>query len=139
MQGNVTEIAGQLQKLTKSPQHKGKKFPLVALFRDIKENIEDTRIKIKAHLAIFTLTQENYSSDERETKTFNPILRPVFEELVNQLQNSPAFNAPSLKEMAIEKYDCFFYGSVQNNKNPFGDRVDAIDITSISLTLNNNC
>lgn len=139
MQGNVMEVSGQLLKLTKSPQHKGKKFPLVVLFRDIKEGIEDTGIKFKAHFAIFTLTQETYSSDEREVKTFNPILRPIFEEIVNQLQNSAAFNAPSLKELAIEKYDCFFYGSVQNNKNPFGDRVDAIDVTSISLSLNNNC
>jgi hypothetical protein len=140
MQGNVIEINTQLQILTKSKVHKGKKFPLVALFRDIKEvpQIDDS-VSFKCKFGIFTLTDQNYSSDQREEKTFVPVLRPIYEEILNQLSLSTAFGMPNVKDLQIDKWDCFFYGSVQNNKNQFSDFVDAIEVQNISLNLKSIC
>lgn len=135
MQGNVVEVNTRLQSMTNSGQHKGKKFPLVVLFRDIKERITIDGIEFNCKVGIFTLTQPTYTADEREEKTFIPILRPIFEELLNQFSVSKAFGQPTVKDMEIDKWDCFFYGSVQGNKNQFNDKVDAIEISNIKLKL----
>lgn len=143
MQGNIAEVNARLQEMTNSPQHKGKKYPLFVLFRDIKEGLNEERFGLStafnAKFAIFTLTNPKYTSDQREEKTFTPILRPILEEIINQISKSKAFGMPTVKQMKIEKWDCFFYGSSQNNKNPFGDYLDAIEVPSISLVLKNKC
>lgn len=147
IQGNKKEILSVLQAMTKGPKTKDKKYPVIALFRDVKENLFEMKDGISttfnAHLAIFTLTSPTYRADEREEKVFKKILIPIFEEFIRQLGKSKAFGMPTVKEMAIKKWDCYFYGSgfADGNKdrNILLDFVDAIDIESISLKLKNIC
>lgn len=151
MQGNIKEVNAKLTKLTQSPDHKGKKYPLVILFRDIKEDLSESQYgyqtEFNAKIAIITLTQATYDTEQREQNTFMPILIPVFQELIDQIRLSSAFGMPTVEQMRIEKYDCYFYGSGLaasaaergNDKNLFNDFVDAIDVQNISLKLNNIC
>ena len=143
MQGNIIEVNTRLQGMTNSPQHKGKKYPLVVLFRDLKEKISQERhgfgTSFNAKFAIFTLTDPKYTSDQREEKTFTPILRPILEKMITNISASSIFGMPTVEQMKIEKWDCFFYGSSQNNKNIFGDYLDAIEVPNISLVLKSKC
>ena len=141
--GNMKEISQQLTELTASPVHKGKKFPLVVLFRDIDETLTESLNGIttgfNCRMAIFTLTESTYNSDQRETKTFKPVLRPILEAFLNQLSQSSVFGMPKIADMKVKKADCFFYGSALAGANPFNDFVDAIEVQNISLKLKNIC
>lgn len=143
MQGSLLEITGVLDTYTKSPTYKDKKYPLVCFIRDVKETITQQisglGTSFKCRILIVTLTSQDLRADDRELKNFKPILIPIFEELIRQFEKSTLFGMPRVSDLAITKYDCYFYGTAQNNKNIFNDRVDAIDIESISLNLKNHC
>lgn len=152
MHGNPKEIMAVLQAMSEGPKTKDNKFPLVALFRDIKENVELQRFGLassfNAHIGIFTLTDPKMRAEERQARTFKPILLPIFESLVNNISKSVLFGQPPINDMKIKKWDCYFYGSGMNpdrspsspgNKNMFNDWVDAVEIESISLKLKNIC
>jgi hypothetical protein len=140
--GNLMEIEKQLVDLSNSPADKNKKFPLFVLFRDIKEKLDEERFgfntSFPCKFGIFTLTEQEYNSDQREEKTFKPVLRPILKEVINQIQLSSTFGMPNSKSLNIQKSDCFFYGSVLNNKNQFSNKVDAIE-ASINVTIHNKC
>lgn len=143
MHGNLKEITTQLEGLSKSPAHKNKKFPLIALFRDIKESLSDGQFGIdttfNCKFAIFTLTEATYDSNQREEKNFKLILRPVLSEIINQIRQSVVFGMPTLESLKLEKWDCFFYGTTKDDKNSLNDYVDAIEVSNISLKIKTDC
>lgn len=148
MQGNIKEVANVLQQMANSREAKDKRYPLVVLFRDIAENVSINNnglySSFKARIGIFTLTNPTFRADEREAKNFKPILVPIFEELVYQLGKSSIFGKPTVSDLQIRKWDCYFFGTEQGKqdakgKNPFNDFIDAIDVESISLNLKNIC
>lgn len=144
MQGNLLEITGVLQLYTNAgAPFKNQKYPLVILVRDVKEKVTEGKdgpgTTFKARLLIVTLTDPNLRANDREIRNFKPVLLPIFDEFTRQLSKSKAFRMPTLKDMDITKWDCYFYGTRENNKNIFNDYIDAIDIESISLNLKTIC
>lgn len=143
MQGPILEITNVLQSYTNSPDYKNKKYPLVILIRDFKEQDElqlhGIGSSFKPQLLIITLTNPTYRSDQREENNFKPILRPIYAELLNQLSKSKLFGMPRIKDMKPVRCEHFFYGTSQNNKNIFNDFIDAIEIESIALNIKNFC
>ncbi len=143
MHGNEKEIMTTLQSMTDAPATKNAKYPLVALFRDIQEEVIQQRnglsIKCKPHLAIFNLTDKTYRAEERKVKSFDKVLQPIFEEFIRQLTKSKAFGMPLVKDMFIKKWDCYFYGTQKAQANVLNDYVDAIEIETITLQLKNIC
>lgn len=144
MHGHPKEIVNVLQEYTNSPTHKNSKYPLIALMRDIREELSDQQhgfgTDFKARIVICTLTKETLRADDREIKNFIPILNPVFEEFIYQLSQSVDFGMPTISEMKIVKHDRYYWGSQVADKNVFNDCIDAIEIESISLKINQiNC
>ena len=122
------------------------KYPLVALFKDIRETLIDGPVGIessfKCKFAILTLTTPDYRHDEREETNFKPVLIPILEGMLKQFTHSAQFGMPTMQQMNVQATDCYFYGTGfnQDNKNPFSDYVDAIEVESISLNIKNlNC
>lgn len=118
-------------------------YPLVVLFKDInyKVNIaiNGFELTFPVKIGIFVLTEPTYRHDERRDKNFIPVLVPIMEELLRQLNYSPAFFRPKVNDMGINATNCYFYGSELNNKNQFSDSVDAIELNIKTLRLKNNC
>lgn len=143
MHGNVKEITNVLKSMSDGSETKDKKYPLIALFRDVKEELEEQRFgfgsSFNAHLGIFNVTNPKLRAEDRKVTSFDNILIPIFEEFIRQLSHSVAFGQPRVNDMKIIKWDCYLYGSSLNDKNIFGDYVDAIDIERISLKLKNIC
>lgn len=143
MHGHPKEIVNVLQAYTNSPEKKNEKYPLVALFRDIREDIENQRFGLgttfKCRFVICTLTSPTLRADDREQQNFKPILIPIFEEIIKQISKSKLFGMPNIKDMKIVKYDRYFWGSEQVEKNKLNDYIDAVEVESISLTLKNIC
>lgn len=143
LQGSKREIMTVLQAWSDSPEKKDKRYPLVALFRDVKEKmlVHNYGMVSEAplHLAIFTLTDPTFRADTREELNFKPILHPIFSELIRQFTLSDLFEAPTVENMKIVKWDCYFYGTQPAEKNVLNDYIDAIDIESITLKVKPIC
>lgn len=141
-QGTVKEITAILTGYTTAP-FKDQKYPLVILVRDIREKVNKQLFGLgssfKCRVLIVTITSPNLRADDRETQNFKPILLPIFEELIRQVSKSKLFGMPRINDMEIIKWDCYFYGTRENDKNIFNDYIDAIDIESITLNTKNIC
>jgi len=143
MHGHPKEIVQRLADLGKGSETKDKKYPLVALFRDIKEKItqgaQGLNSKFKVHLVICVFTEAKYRADEREEKNFIPILHPIVEHLIQQLTESSEFGCPSIDELELEKWDRYFWGTQSMDAQILLDRVDAVEIENITLSQSYFC
>jgi hypothetical protein len=143
MSGNLLEISNRLTEMTNSPNPliSNGKYPLVALFKDITEDIiqgdKGLESTFDAKLGIFTLSTQTDRHDQRRDKNFIPILIPILEKMIDVISRSTQFGMPDIKSMRLKATNCYFYGSTLNNKNQFNDFVDAIEIERISLNIKN--
>ena|SRR6478672_125797 len=142
MHGHPKEIVAVLQGYTDSPEHKDKKYPLIALLRDVPETIGQGNCGLssesKNRIVICTLTDPEFRADQREAASFDKVLIPVFEEFVNQLGLSSAFGCPTVDELNILKWDRYYWGSQVMDSNTLNDYIDAIDIERIMLKMANS-
>lgn len=145
MHGHPKEIVYVLQSYTQAANDlKNSKYPLIALLRDIKEEVSyDSMgpvISFNARLVICTLTSPNLRADEREVRNFKPILLPILEELVNQITQSQLFGCPSKESMQLVKWDRYFWGTQAADKNVLNDYIDAVEVERMRLRIyTNNC
>lgn len=142
MHGHLKEITAVLQSMA-TADTKNKKYPLIALLRDFKETISEVKDGYQAsarpRLLIATRTLPNRRAEERKEKNFDPVLIPILENLMIQISKSNLFGRPSAADMNVVKWDCYFYGTGNNDKNLFNDYIDAIDVEGISLKAKNIC
>src|SRR4051794_19976243 len=78
--GPPDEVIETLQEMSTTQKHQLKKYPLVALLEDIGIQIGRKTGYFgttTVNFIIATQTEALYKSDERETKSFIPILRPT--------------------------------------------------------------
>lgn len=143
MHGHPKEIVMVLQAMTNAPATKDKKYPLFCLFRDVKEKLVEGQYgfdtAFNPRIVICTITKPEYRAEKRKEVNFDPILIPILAEFINQVKMSAVFNAPTLKDLDITKWDRYFWGSDLAGKNPLNDYIDAVEIESIKLKLNNIC
>lgn len=145
LHGHPKEIVTTLQAYTNSTgPKKNQKYPLVALFRDIREEIVQQQYGLggpfKCSFIICTLTKASDRADDRERKNFKPILLPIFDKLIKQISLYEGFGTPTIDEMKIVKWDRYFWGTQSLDKNVLNDCVDAIEVETISLqNINNIC
>lgn len=144
MHGHPKEILSVLQSYTQAGNDlKNCKYPLIALLRDVKEEILEDGMGMKstfnARLVICTITSPNFRADEREVHNFKPILYPILEELIQRIMKSPVFGMPSRASMRLIKWDRYFWGTQAADKNILNDYIDAIEIERMLLTVNQNC
>lgn len=140
MYGHPREISNRLQDLTNSPTESHKKFPLVILFTDITidKDIPGFYGSARLRMLIANFTEPNYISEQRTELNFKPILHPIKDELINQISLSRRFTFED--ELQYSETDMYFYGSQINDKNIFGDYIDAIELKDIRINIRNkNC
>jgi hypothetical protein len=141
MQGNGVEITNKLQSLTNGVTTKDKKYPLIWLFRDLKETLIASKngfdVSCRAKIVILSLTKIDYDSDKRESENFKKVLRPIFNYFIESITKSTDFGMPKLEELKIEKYERFYWGSSQVQQKT-NDPVDAIEM-DINLVVKNIC
>lgn len=133
--GHPLEIGKRLQELTQSVTLANEKFPLIILFTDITidRNTPGFYGSTNLHLLVCTLTEPNYTSEQRTDTNFIPVLHPIKRELLNQLERHIGFSWP--QEPTHQETDCYFYGSLLNGKNVFNDYIDAIELRNVRINL----
>jgi hypothetical protein len=137
MYGHPLEIVKRLQELSNSITQKDKKFPLVILFTDIRIDRETPGFYGSTSLRILVanITQPEYISEQRTELNFKPVIHPIKEELIKQIERHYQFTFP--ENITFSETDMYFYGSSINNKNIFNDYIDATEIRDLKINIKN--
>lgn len=143
--GHYTEIHQTLRELTNTPNIFNEVYPLIALLEDIRYRTLNNGAK-EAQFTIvicYTSTAERKSKD-RYKAVIEPILMPIYKELINQTKISGLFlnyeiphdmiTRPYLGNPSIQNG-----GTKKNNANLFSDILDAIELQNIRVNIFNNC
>ena len=118
-------------------------FPAVCLFHDFPEVMGYER-SLTLQLVIITDTSKHYTTAERYTNTFDPILTPLYELFLKQLAKSDYVDSDSDSVLYFEhtRWDRPYwgkdgiYGAVADI---FNDFIDAIEIENLKLKILKTC
>lgn len=139
--GNATEISEKLILMSQFAESAKKKYPLFAVFTDIKESKGNE----VAHFAevdidtivIATFTDKNYHSEQRLELTIKPVLVPIYEEFLEQLAKSSYFTFTDKRQILHDKTDRLSWGqsAIFTDNNFASDFIDAIEINNLKLII----
>lgn len=141
MYGHPVEIVTRLQEVTNSPKSKAKKFPLIVLFTDIEVSRNQPVGMFgnaRLNLIIATLTVPTYTAPQRLENNFKPILQPIKEQFINQMERHRQFTYP--QEITYTETERYYWGKAGlygNTANMFNDYIDCIEINNLSLNIKN--
>lgn len=144
MYGHRVEISNRLILKDANSAQKYQKYPLVALRLDTPEKNRDGMIDYTLNIAIVMSTNRNWTADDRYTKVFKPVLYPLYESFLKQLNNSGLFTWSNglHKRPKHTKIDRPYWGTTANEGNAsnlFNDPLDAIELVDLELSQTLNC
>ena len=145
--GNPLEVADVLANDKENKQYD--KYPLVILFTDITNTRGavgyDSTVPVR--IAIVNNTEHNYRAPKRMDVNFKPVLYPIYRELLNQIdslvigkQYKVFDTGYGVQDIQHEQTDRLYWGAAaDDNKNPFNDRLDAIELKMNLKIYERNC
>lgn len=119
------------------------KFPLIALFTPVQEQrgIPGFASKVKLNLLIACSTTKDYSNEEREDLSFERILRPIYNRLMDVIGDDPRIEVNydgSIPHEYSENYSYGRYGAYTGNGEEVSEPIDAINIRSLEIKVKNS-
>jgi len=141
--GHILEIANELTKKDNSTAIKSfEKYPIILLpldldseFNPLFNSFDYTNVR----LIIANKTQPTYTSKDRIKENFDPILYPLYEQLITGLSRNRSIIPQQIAPFTPhKKTDRLFWGSqLNNNANVVNDFLDAIEVSNLSLRIIN--
>lgn len=142
--GTHGEIANKLNSIQGENAPKVK-FPAFLDFVPIRQSISGLEVTMNYNIAISGTIDKVWGTETREAKAFDVLLRPIYEEFMNQVKLSGFFNLPAEVNPTIynskprhTKIEVFTTGNTSSFLNMYGEYVDAIELHDMSLTLKRN-
>ena len=141
--GHPIEILETLRQMDESSTLRYKKYPLVALFTDIKEQkgVLGEYSHATLQLVVVHHTKPEYKAEERRIKNFIPVIHPIVDELFNQVVKSKYFLDSSTNTLERTEIDRYYWGRQAaggNDANKGNDYLDATEI-ELNVRVNPNC
>ena len=139
--GHPREIFNTLSEKTKNDTFKYQKYPLIFLWLDIEEDVNDYRtIEEDIMIVIITSTEQNYKALNRTDNIFIPILHPLYDDLIKYIKRSMyvTSNEESDNKYHHKKKDRYYWGTEDdfgNMGNIGNDYLDAVVISGLNLEL----
>jgi len=134
--GHLQEIIETLIQYDKTESKRYKKYPLVILIEDIKERHGQYFTELDLNIILVFHTKKDYKSQERYEKTFNPILLPMYENLMNALFYNKYLLVNDVSQIDHTKTNRLYWGRealAGNTANKTGDAIDAVEINIRNL------
>jgi hypothetical protein len=141
--GHYVEVAGKLTEKGRQLD-KPNKFPLLWLVMDAEEKrfpdgSDFLYADISVHILIAMDTKPEYTAKEREELIFGPILNPIYDEFIRQVQSSKYLQNSLPSSMSHSKWNRYYWGGQDANGNStanlFNDHIDAIQIKGLKLRI----
>lgn len=141
--GTGLEIIDTLNAMSQNDSNVDK-YPLICLFLDVNEEfgtepgIYSTIPTLR--VAICNDTKSDFKAKQRDDENFKPILTPIYQCLLRQMNYSKAFKAVSLDFRHDAKRNYFWgrEGVYGKEGATFNDKLDAIEITFRDLKINSS-
>ena len=140
LHGHPIEVLNTIDQLTKLEASDDLKFPLIALFQDFEETINENSAienEVSLTIMILSLTKQEYTASERYENTFKTELYPIYIELINQIKKHVAFQI-DFGNVLHTKIDRLYWGKQAlngNDANKGGDFIDAIEIKNLRIKI----
>lgn len=145
MFGHKQEISNRLLAMSNDPGKKAKKYPMVALRLDFTEDVSQAMWRSTLNIIIVAYTKPNYNAEERYANVFKPVLYPLYESFLKQLNFSGLFSWDQKLEEIYPphtKVDRPYWGTPSpeaNIANIFNDPLDAVEILNLKLNQRLKC
>lgn len=138
MPGTPNELAETMRLADSAVDGGRSKFPALLNFMPITQD-KDILTTCTYNLAFVAPVDSGWTTEKREYEVFDPLLRPVYYEFMNQIKISGYFQTDYTIPHRV--YEVFTTGNNQDEhiKGRYGDYMDAIEIHSLKLTLKRLC
>lgn len=135
------ELCDRLKAEAESELSKQTRFPLIALIGNDEYDINDKQPypEVSCTIIIVTKSDPTWRSENRVAVNYNPILYPIYTELLEQLAASPLFQGvynPYPSHKCIENYNVSEQGATGGTAYKLNDSVDGLIVTNLKLRLN---
>lgn len=140
--GNAQYVKDSLDELSKTPTGNEIKFPLIVLFVPFKEKrgSADYFSRATVNMLIACSSSKEWSNEERMVRSFQNILRPIYDRFIEALQNDGRFDFgynETIQHEYSENYSYGRYGAHTGTGEEVSEPIDAIDIRNLELTITN--
>lgn len=136
--GDWSYISNQLTVWGKSPKTSPLKFPIICLYSPFTEERDAEDVRVSLEFIIMVNTEKNYSNEDRESISFDKVLRPIYRLFMDEIRGDRRF-ASDYRGIVPHQYtENYRYGRVGvlgPDGKPFRDFIDAIEIKNLDLTI----
>ncbi len=141
--GHLKELIATMKEYEKDPASQALKYPLVALLLDFNENMGNaggyiSEVSLQMIIA-YAESDPTLKASQRYTKNFEPILLPIYYELLNQIDEGGQFVSLGVQNIRHTKTDHPYWGKggiTDTSGNVFPDYIDAIELSNLLLKVN---
>lgn len=138
--GDWDYISRVLKEWSSSPTLAKKRYPVICLFSPTDENkkIVNGKIEIYIDFLIAVDTLPHYSNEKRRVESFEKVLRPIYHLFLSEIQKEKRIDSgytPTIQHSYTENYRYGRIGVNGPDGQPFADKIDAIDIKKLKITL----
>lgn len=142
--GHRMEINSILLKKDADKVLKYQKYPLVALRLDIPEEVDQYGyVNYNLNIVILTLTDKNWTYEQRKENIFVPVLIPLYDRFITELGNAGLFQwEGDQRRPPHTRILRPFWGTSReegNEKYIFSDPLDGIELTGLQLKSSKKC
>ncbi len=139
--GHPQELVNRFKEMTAKSTVKKEMFPAVCLLLDIEERMGGAAYDREAALkiVIITDTRREFSSVDRKTYSFDAILQPIYERLMQKIAASTSIAEVYPDHNKIDRYFWGREGLYGNTGNIFNDFIDAIEIDNLIIHTLKTC
>ena len=138
--GDWNYISNQLTVWGKSPKTSPLKFPIICLYSPFTEERDAEDVRVSLEFIIMVNTEKNYSNEDRESISFDKVLRPIYRLFMDEIRGDRRFVSDYRGVVPHQYTENYRYGRVGvlgPDGKPFRDFIDAIEIKNLDLTIKN--
>lgn len=141
--GYWPEVRQDLMQKGKDKANDGTKFPLIVMGTDFEEKRRAGILaEINPKFYLIAESSLNYTTPQRITNVYTPVLYPLYEEFIQALEDSARVH-PGTGDRIFEhtKRDLFYMGFAKEgaNQNQLVDILDAIELNFGSIVISKKC
>jgi hypothetical protein len=133
MFGSRIEINEMLANYAKDNEMNTRRFPLIWLFINYKEDHnqeQDIEVQAPLTFAFVGLSKPEWRANDRLENVMRPLLSPLWLLFLNVIKEmNDTFYFDTSKEPVFSRYKRFFYGSSDKNESVLASITDAYEIT----------
>lgn len=137
--GTHEEISASLLALSGLPNGERIKFPSILNFHPIDQRKDGRLNRIHFTLSIASWTLSQWTTEQREVSVFDPLLRPIYGEFMEQVINYPHFQL----DYGIPPHSCIEIFTTGKNAQAvtdrYGEHIDAIELHSFYVDVVDIC